>query len=110
MTKKEILAQAGLTEEDIALSPWNPFDYLETTEEINEYLAEVFIDEDPRLFLIALGHLARKKGMSDVARAAGVNRESLYKALSGDGNPGYATVAKVVRVLGITMAPKMGVA
>ncbi len=107
MDKKQILADAGLTEDDIVVAPWNPFDYLKTTEEINEYLADVFLDDDPRLFLIALGHLARKKGMSEVARAAGVNRESLYKSLSGEGNPGYTTIARVVRALGITMMPTM---
>ncbi len=41
--------------------PYNPFDFLKTQEEINEYMADTFLDEDPRLFLIALGHLAEKK-------------------------------------------------
>ncbi len=62
--KDPTLADAGLTEDDIVVAPWNPFDYLKTTEEINEYLADLLMDDDPRLFLTALGHLARKKGMS----------------------------------------------
>jgi probable addiction module antidote protein len=87
----------------VKTSPYNPFDYLNTAEEINGYLSAAFADEDPRVFLIALGHLARKRGMSEVARKAGVNRVSLYKSLSGNGNPGYATIAKIARALGITL-------
>ncbi len=44
-------------------SPYNPLDYLETPEEINEYLNDAFMDDDPQVFLIALGHLARKQGV-----------------------------------------------
>jgi len=48
--------------------PYNPFDYLESKEEINEYLNNAFMDDDPRVFIVALGYLARKKGMAQVAR------------------------------------------
>lgn len=92
---------------DKTTTNWNPFDYLEGQEEINQYIADVFLDDDPRVFLVALGFLARKKGMSEVAKLAGVNRESLYKSLSGEGNPGYATIAKVIRALDIKMIPEM---
>ena len=85
---------------------YNPFDYLESPEEINAYLATAFLDEDPRVFLVALGFLARKKGMAEVARIAGVNRESLYNSLSGEGNPGYATIARVIRALNIRIVPE----
>ena len=57
-------------------TPYNPFDYLEGQDEIDAYLSEAFLDEDPRVFLVALGFLAKKKGMSEVAKRAGVNRES----------------------------------
>ena len=70
------------------------------------YLAAAFLDEDPRVFLVALGFLARKRGMGEVAKLAGVNRESLYKSLSGEGNPGYATIARVIRALNIKMVPE----
>ncbi|MFV0436914.1 MAG: addiction module antidote protein [Desulfopila sp.] len=86
--------------EPVTISPYNPFDYLESDEEINAYLSEAFNDDDPHVFLIALGYLARKKGMSEIARTAGVNRESLYRSLSGKGNPGFATVAKIAKALG----------
>ena len=84
-------------------TPFNPFDYLESQAEIDAYLAEAFRDENPHVFLIALGFLAKKKGMAEVAKRAGVNRESLYKSLSGEGNPAYITVAKVARALGVRL-------
>ncbi len=82
-------------------SLFNPFDYIETQEEINTYLAELLQDEDPRLFISALGHLAKKHGMSEVARACGVNRESLYKSFNGAVSPRWDTVVKVMRVLNV---------
>jgi len=88
----------------ITTKPYNPFDYLETREEINEYLNNAYMDEDPRIFLIALGHLAKKKGMTRVAKKAGLNRESLYKALAGDGNPRFSTVNRVIKALGCRLA------
>jgi len=91
---------------DSKTTPYNPFDYLDGQSEMDAYLAEAFLDEDPRVFLVALGFLAKKKGMSEVAKRAGVNRESLYRSLSGEGNPGYATIAKVARALNIRMVPE----
>lgn len=58
-------------------------------------------EEDPSLFAAALGDLARAKGMTHVARETGLGRESLYKALSPDGNPEFATILKVMRALGM---------
>ncbi len=88
----------------ITTSPYNPFDYLETKEEINEYMNDAFMDDDPQLFLIALGHLARKKGMTKIARQTGLNRESLYKSLSGEGNPKFTTISRVSKALGCKLA------
>ena len=85
-------------------TPYNPFDYLETREEINEYLNDAFQDEDPRLFIVALGYLAKKQGMTKVAKKAGLNRESLYKALSENGNPKFTTISKVSKALGCKLA------
>jgi probable addiction module antidote protein len=85
-------------------TPYNPFDYLETKEEINEYLNNAYMDDDPRIFLIALGNLAKKQGMTDIARKTGLNRESLYKALTGEGNPRFSTVSKVTKALGCKLA------
>ena len=85
-------------------TPYNPFDYLETKEEINEYLNTAFMDDDPRVFVVALGYLAKKKGIAQVAKETGLNRESLYKSLSGDGNPAFATIKKITKALGCELA------
>ena len=80
---------------------FNPFDYLETQEEIDAYLQACFDDEDPRVFINALGHLARHQGVSDVARAAGLNRESLYKVFNGKAQPKWDTVRRLMRAMGV---------
>ncbi len=82
---------------------YNPFDYLETPEEISAFMDEAFADPDPRVALIALGQLAKKRGMTKIAKATGLPRESLYKALSGERNPGFDTVMKVTHALGIEL-------
>ena len=88
----------------IEIKNYSPFDYLETKEEINEYLNNAYMDEDPRVFIVALGHLAKKQGMAKVAKKAGLNRESLYKALTVEGNPRFSTVNKVIKALGCKLA------
>lgn len=83
--------------------PWNAFDYLDTQEEIVAYLQDCFDDENPRIFINALGDLAKKHGMSDLAEAIDVNRESLYKSFNGKVSPRYDTIAKVVSALGMKL-------
>jgi probable addiction module antidote protein len=77
--------------------------YLKTAKDIAEYLEAVFEIGDPALVAHALGVVARAKGMAEVSRKTGLGRESLYKALSKDGNPKIDTVLKVVHALGIKM-------
>ena len=83
--------------------PWDSAEYLKTDEDIAEYLEAAFEDGDPALITHALGDVARAKGMTQIAQAAGLGRESLYKALSPDGNPEFATVLKVVHALGLKL-------
>jgi probable addiction module antidote protein len=83
--------------------PWDAAEYLKTDQHIVEYLEAAFEDGDPALVAAALGDVARAKGMSQIAQAAGLGRESLYKALSPEGNPEFATVLKVVRALGLKL-------
>jgi probable addiction module antidote protein len=78
-------------------------DYLKTREDVVAYLEAVFEDGDPALIAHALGVIARAEGMSEVARQAGLTRASLYKALSADGHPEFATVLKVVQALGLKL-------
>jgi probable addiction module antidote protein len=83
--------------------PWDSAAYLKTDRDIAHYLEAVFEDGDPAVVAAALGDVARAKGMSRVAEAAGLGRESLYKALSSDGNPEFATVLKVMHALGLKL-------
>ena len=83
--------------------PWDAADYLETEEDMVAYLEAAFDEGDPRLIAAALGDISRAKGMTTVAADAGLGRESLYKALSPDGNPEFATVLKVMRALGLRL-------
>lgn len=80
---------------------WDIVDSLDSDERIIAYLEAALEDGDPALIAAALGDIARAKGMSDIARQAGVGRESLYKALSPEGNPEFATILKVLRALGL---------
>jgi probable addiction module antidote protein len=83
--------------------PWDSAEHLKTDEDIASYLEAVFDDGDPALISHALGVVARAKGMTQIAQAAGLGRESLYKAVSPDGNPEFATVLKVMRALGLKL-------
>jgi probable addiction module antidote protein len=67
------------------------------------YLEAALEDGDPSLVAAVLGDIARAKGMTKIAKKAGLGRESLYKALSRDGNPELVTVLKVVRALGLKL-------
>jgi len=81
--------------------PWDAAEHLKTDDDIVNYLEAAFADGDPALVAAALGDVARVKGMTQVARDAGLGRESLYKALSPEGNPELATFLKVVHALGL---------
>jgi probable addiction module antidote protein len=87
----------------IKTKPWDSAAYLKTDKDIAHYLEAVFEDGDPSLAAAALGDVARAKGMAQIAKAAGLGRESLYKALSPQGNPEFATVLKVMRALGLKL-------
>ena len=67
------------------------------------YLEAALEEEDPAVFSAALGDIARAKGMTEIARVTGLGRESLYKALSPEGNPEFATILKVIHSLGLKL-------
>jgi probable addiction module antidote protein len=83
--------------------PWDAARYLESDEDVAAYLDAALEEDDPALLAAALGDVARAKGMSDIARDTGLGRESLYKALSAEGNPEFGTVLKVVHSLGLKL-------
>lgn len=87
----------------IQTRPWDPAEHLGTEEDMAAYLEAALEEGDPALIAAALGDIARAKGMTQVARETGLGRESLYKALSPEGNPELATVLKVVRALGLRL-------
>jgi probable addiction module antidote protein len=85
--------------------PWNVQDHLQSPEECALYLDAVLAEagDDPAFIAKALGDVARARGMSQTARDTGISREGLYKALSEDGNPSFATVLKVLSSLGLRL-------
>jgi len=83
--------------------PWDPAEHLETEEDMAAYLEAALEEGDSALVAAALGDIARAKGMTQIARETGLGRESLYKALSPEGNPELATLLKVVRALGLRL-------
>jgi probable addiction module antidote protein len=89
----------------IRTTPYDVAEHLRTPEEMAAYL-DAWLDEAPddaSGIAKALGDIARAKGMSQVAKDAGLSRESLYRALSEGGNPSFATVLKVARALGVKL-------
>lgn len=80
--------------------PWDASEYLKTEQDIIEYLDAAAETGDPTLMQAAIGDVAKARGMGQIAEAAGVGRESLYKSLSKDGNPSFQTIVKVVQALG----------
>lgn len=84
--------------------PFDPAEYLDDAESIAAYMSDALESEDPAFVADALGVIARARGMSEVAREAGVSRESLYRSLSTDGNPEFATVLRVIRALGLRLS------
>jgi len=93
----------------IKLRKWDTVEYLKTDEDMVMYL-EACIEEagdDAAFIAAALGDIARAKGMTQLAKATGLGRESLYKALSGVGNPSLGTLLKVMHALGIKLPPEI---
>lgn len=86
-----------------ATTIWDPSEHLKSEEDMVAYLEAALEESDPSLIAAALGDIARAKGMSQVARDAGLGRESLYKALSPAGNPEFSTILKVITALGLQL-------
>lgn len=81
--------------------PFDPAKYLDNDGAIAEYLTDALETGDPAFVSDALGVVARAHGMSEIARIAGMSRESLYRALSADGNPKFETVLRVMHAMGL---------
>jgi probable addiction module antidote protein len=84
---------------------WDAAEYLKTEEDMALYL-DAMIEEsngDPRMIAVALGDIAKARGMTQIAKDTGLARENLYKALSAEGNPEFSTIMKVITALGIKL-------
>lgn len=83
--------------------PFDPAEHIETEEDILHYLEAAMEGNDPRHIASALGDVARSKGMTEIARKAGVGRQALYSALSENGNPTLETLVAVLGALGLEL-------
>jgi len=84
--------------------PHDAADYIETSEDAIEHLRAAFEDGDPAIIAEMIGAVARSKGMSQVAEQTGLSRESLYRALSAQGNPTLDTTLRVLDALGLRLS------
>jgi probable addiction module antidote protein len=85
------------------LTHWDMAENMKTEENYAAYLETALEEGDPAFISAVLGDIARSKGMTQMAKETGLARESLYRALSADGNTSFATVVKVINVLGLKM-------
>ena len=93
----------GPSKNTTQLRPWDSAEHLKTEEDMLLYLEACLAEGDSARVAHALGVIAKARGMTQLARDTGLSRESLYKALSGEGNPEFATVMKVVKALGFQL-------
>lgn len=83
--------------------PFDVSELLDSDEGIEEFMLSAFETDDPAVIAKSLGIVARAQNMSRLARDVGMSRSALYRALSGEGNPEFATIAKVMKALGLRM-------
>jgi probable addiction module antidote protein len=86
------------------IKPFDASEYLDDDEVVAEYLTAALEDPNPEVFLAAVGHVAKARGMSAIAETTGLGRESLYKALTPGAKPRYDTVLKVLASLGVRIS------
>ena len=94
----------------LKLRKWDSAEHLKTDEDMAAYLEACLQEsgDDAAFIAQALGNIARAKGMTQLSKDTGLGRESLYKALSGDGNPSFATILKVTHALGLKFHVQCG--
>ena len=92
------------------LIPFDITEYLDSEEAMAEYLSQVLEDGDSEEFLRAIGHIAKAKGMAQIAKDTGLGRESLYKAFRPNAKPRFDTVMKVINALKLQLnaVPQFG--
>lgn len=86
------------------LTEYNPFDHLLGEDELSQCLTDAYEDDDPAVFVVALGHAIKHKGVAQIAEAAGLNRESLYKVINGQVKPKWDTIHRLMHALGVHLS------
>ncbi len=86
-----------------SLPSFDPAQYLDSDEAVAQYLTAILEEDNPGLLAAALGDIARARGMSEIAKASGLAREALYKALKPDAQPRFDTIARVCKALGVRL-------
>ena len=79
-------------------------DFLKADDEIAAYLTEAYRDDDPAVFIVALGHVVKHKGLAKLAEDTGLNRESLYKTFNGKVQPKWDTVHRLLKAMKVELA------
>lgn len=90
------------------LERYDVTDFLQDEADVIAYLNAAFDDGHPEVIAHAIGNIARKRGMSRIARECGLGRESLYKSLSERGNPEFGTILSVLKAIGIRLRAEAG--
>jgi probable addiction module antidote protein len=90
--------------EMVKVTEFDASEYLDNDELIAEYLTAALQDENPDVFLAAVGNVAKARGMTAIAESTGLGRESLYKAMAPGAKPRYDTVLKVLQSLGVKIS------
>jgi len=85
-------------------APFDAADYLDNEEVIAEYLSAAAEDTDPRVFIAAIGDVAKARGMAQIAKESGLGRESLYKTFRVGAHPRFETIQAVLHALGVKLA------
>ena len=94
--------------EKIAFAEYDPADYISSKEAVIAFLEGALEENDPDFLLRTIGHIARSKGMAQIAKELNIDRAGLYKSLAPDGNPSFKTMLRLLDTLGlrIKLAPK----
>jgi probable addiction module antidote protein len=95
--------------EKITFEKWDLADEIETKEDVIGILEAALEENDPEFLFKVIGNIARSKGMAQIAKELNLNRESLYRSLSQEGNPSFVTIVKVLDNLGFQLSVKQKV-
>ena len=87
----------------LKLNDFDPAVYLDNEQAVAEYLTSILDENNPALLAAALGDIARARGMTDIAKASGLSREALYKALKPSAQPRFDTISRVCAALGVRL-------